>query len=245
MPNNTYFMAFLVTGRLHRNAEDFINRFVYANQPGERPHALLQDVMDEFIYECLRVYFIDTCAKAGLSPTSRKIVESTVAAIRKSVSFVLGKIIGKLDRQQMREVALYMDEVMQRERGNLAVPAWIAFPLTKDWVENFQQMMNQFDQASSVQDVQPLIDAFVNLADVAISHFFEAPVQAIALGPILKRMAEMGIETTRAATRTLLKQIFKTMTLEQIRDVLHLFDSMIVLGPAHKALKQITAFELA
>lgn len=246
MPDNTHFMAFAVTDRLHRNSEDFIQRFVYNNQPGERPHALLQDVMDEFIYECLRVYFIETCAKAGLSPTSRKIVDSTVAAIRKTVGFVLGKIVQKLDRMQMREIALYMDSVMQRERGNLAIPAWIAFPLPHHWVENYRQWVRHTEQSSTSPEVQPLIEAFNELTDMAIKHFFEAPLQALALGQILRRMAEMGIDTTRAATRTLLKQIFKTMTLEQTREVLRLFNAMIVFGPAHKAAPRMSSvYELA
>lgn len=246
MPDSTYFMAFAVTERLHRNAEDFIQRFVYSNQPGDRPHALLQDVMDEFIYECLRVYFIETCAKAGLSPTSRKIVDSTVAAIRKTVGFVLSKIVQKLDRTQMKEVALYMDSVMQRERGNLAIPAWIAFPLPNPWVENFRQLVRHAEQSTTSPEVQPLIDSFNELTDMAIKHFFEAPLLALSLGQILRRMAEMGIDTTRAATRTLLKQIFKTMTLEQTREVLRLFNAMIVLGPAHKAAQRApSAYELA
>lgn len=245
MPDNTHFMAFAVTERLHRNAEDFIQRFVYANQPGDRSHALLQDVMDEFVSECLRIYFVETGAKAGLSPTTRKIVDSTVSAIRKTVNFVLGKIVYKLDRQQMKEVALYMDSVMQRERGNLSVQAWIAFPLSTPWVTNFRELSGQVDRASSVPDVLALISAFNELSDTAMAHFFEAPLKVLALGPILRRMAEMGIDTTRAATRTLLKQIFKTMTLEQIRDVLRLFDDMIVLGPAHKALRTASVCESA
>lgn len=245
MPHNTYFMAFEVTERLHRNAEDFIQRFVYTNRPGDRPHALLQDVMDEFMAECLRVYFVETCARAGLSPTSRKIVDSTVAAIRKTVSFVLGKIVYKLDREQMKDIAVYMDSVMQRERGDLSVPAWVAFPLEKAWVENFRKLKADADRSQVAPDVQPLVDAFNVLADTAIEHFFVAPLQTLALGPILRRMAEMGIETTRAATSTLLKQIFKTMTLEQTREVLHQFDDMIVLGPAHKAVERLSAYESA
>lgn len=245
MPHNTYFMAFEVTDRLHRNAEDFIQRFVYANRPGGRPHALLQEVMDEFMAECLRVYFVETCARAGLSPTSRKIVDSTVAAIRKTVSFVLGKIVYKLDREQMKDIALYIDGVMQRERGNLGLPAWVAFPLENAWVENFRALKANADQAREAPAVQPLVDAFNALAETAIDHFFVAPLQTLALGPILRRMAEMGIDTTRAATSTLLKQVFKTMTLEQTREVLHLFDARIVLGPAHKAAERLSACESA
>lgn len=245
MPHNTYFMAFEVTERLHRNSEEFIQRFVYSNRPGERSHALLQEVMDEFMAQCLRVYFVETCARAGLSPTSRKIVDSTVAAIRKTVSFVLGKIVYKLDREQMKEIALFMDSVMQRERGDLSVPAWVAFPLEKEWVENFRKLKTSADRSRTALDVLPLVDAFNALAETAIEHFFVEPLQTLALGPILRRMAEMGIETTRAATSTLLKQVFKTMTPEQTREVLHLFDAMIVFGPAHKAAERLSAYESA
>lgn len=245
MPHTTYFMAFEVTERLHRNSEDFIQRFVYSHRPGERSHELLQEVMDEFMAECLRVYFVETCARAGLSATSRKVVDSTVAAIRKTVNFVLGKIVYKLDREQMKDIALYMDGVMQRERGDLSVPAWVAFPLEKAWVENFRKLKAAADRAQAAPDMQPMVNAFIHLADTAIEHFFVAPLQTLALGPILRRMAEMGIETTRAAISTLLKQIFKTMTLQQTRDVLHQFDAMIVYGPAHKAAERISAYESA
>lgn len=245
MPESTYFMAFAVSDRLHRNSEDFIDRFVYNHQPGERSHALLFDVMDEFIYECLRAYFVETCANAGLSPTSRKIVDSTVAAIRKTVGFVLGKIVHKLDRQQMKEVAIYMDEVMQRERGSFAVPAWIAFPVPEAWVHQFRSLQTRTLQSDEVPELATLVDPFTELTDMAITHFFESPLQLIELGSILKRMAEMGIDTTRAAICTLLKQVFRATTLQQTRDILQQFGSMVVLGPAHQALQHANACESA
>lgn len=243
--NTTYFMAFPVSDRLHRNAEDFINRFVHVGHPGDRSHALFFEVMDEFIYECLRVYFVDTCSQAGLSSGSRKIVDSTVAAIRKTVGFILGKIVHKLDRHQMKDVALYMDDIMQRERGSFAVPAFVAFPLPDAWVLGYRALEAAARHSDEPLELMRLVEPFNELTDLAIGHFFEEPLTTIGLGSILKRMAEMGIDTTRAATRTLLKQIFKTTTVPQSRAVLGQFGAMIVQGPAHKALLAVSACESA
>lgn len=242
MSDNTYFMAFSVSDRLHRDAENFIERFVYSGNPGDRSHALLFNVMEEFVYECLRVYFVEPCAKAGLSPASRKIVDSTVAVIRKTVAFVLGKLVYKLDRQQMKAVAQYMDEIMQRERGSFAVPAFIAFPLPEKWVKNFCTLEAEARSSVNPPDLDRLVVPFNELTDLAIEHFFEAPLNLISLGAMSRRMAEMGIETARAATRALLKQIFKTMTPEQIRDILALFNAMIARGPAHLAIQTTSAY---
>src|SRR5689334_1633584 len=102
MSNNIHFMAFPLSNRLHRNAEDFIDHCMCSERSSERNHVLLLGVLEKFVYECLCMYFVEPCIQAGLSPTSRRIVDSTVTAIFKTVSFALGKIIYKLDRYQMK-----------------------------------------------------------------------------------------------------------------------------------------------
>ncbi|CBL44491.1 hypothetical protein HDN1F_09080 [gamma proteobacterium HdN1] len=221
-----HYMAFEASDTLHRNAEDFIQRFVYTKQPGSEPQVLLYKVMEDFINECMQVYFVDVGVKAGLSSGSLKVVETTVGVIRKAVGFVLGRVVNKLEPKQMLAVAQHMDRVMLRARGNLSVPAWIAFSLPEEWVTAHFSAHYSLHQTTSAPDVPKLISLYSELADISITEFFETPLQLIGLGPILRKMTDVAIDTARSATRGLLKQIFKNMSREQIGEVLNIFEAM-------------------
>lgn len=225
------FMAFRTSSSLRNNAENFIQNI--RSEVASSQADLLHQTMMEFVDHCLEVYFLKPTEVAKLQPRSLKIIELTVNTIRKAVNMAMGKIIKKLSNAQMAPISGYMDSVMFRDREDFTAPAFIAFPIPNDLKLRFRHIAHQAETGSPQSVVPDLIAAFDEIAEIALDYFFEQPVKLLNLGPILRKMADLGINTTQAATHSLLRKIFKTMNDQQLKDSIGYFESLIVEGAPH------------
>ncbi|HEX4937150.1 MAG TPA: hypothetical protein VFX11_00635 [Candidatus Kapabacteria bacterium] len=219
-----HYMSFEATVTLRRDAETFIANI----QRGERASQslLLQQVLDAFVNQCLQVFFLAPADVAGLSPVSRKLLTSAIATIRKTLQLVLGRITRKLGNREMRPLALFMDEVMFRERNRPDGVAFIAFELEDDLSEQLRQLQRAC-RAGHDDVTDAMVTAFQSMAEEGITRFFAEPVATLNLGPVLGKIAEMGVDTTRSVTSTLIRRLFVMLTHEQMAAVVEYFCGMI------------------
>lgn len=224
-----HYVSFAATASLRQDAEAFIANI----QSGERASQsmLLQQVLDAFVNECLQVFFLTPADVVGLSPIGRKLLTTAIATIRKTLQMVLGRITRKLSNRDMRPLALFMDEVMVRDRRNPNGPAFITFELEDNLGEELQQMQQSFRDGCPGA-TEKMIIAFQTMANDAIVEIFAEPVAMLNLGPVLRKLAEMGIDTTRSVTLGLIRRLFGTLSNEQLAAVLDYFCGMITADPA-------------
>ena len=226
-----HFMSFEATASLRRDAEAFISHIQKGDSAPQ--NALLQRVLDAFITQCLDTYCVTPVEVVGLSPIGRKIVITAVATVRKTAQLVVGRIIRKLSNRDMQPLAEYMDEVMVRDRCNPAGIAWVAFPLDGALVEQFRAMQRQAHSSVAPQDSIILVKPFQVIADEAISYLFQEPVDMLRLGPVLSRMAQLGIDSTRTVIAGMINRTFSTMEPSQVAATLDYFCGLI--GDGHSA----------
>lgn len=220
-----HYLGFAATPALRRDAETFIlhiHKGFAASQQG-----LLQQVLDGFINQCLETFFITPGEVAGLSPMGRKILTTAVATIRKTVQMVVGRIVRKLSNREMQPLARFIDEVLFRNPDQPGQPAFIAFELEADLAGRFRQLQVSCQGAGPVPQAA-VVAIFQSVAAEAISSLFEEPVRSLHLGPVLNRVALMGIDTTRSVVGSLIRRIFSTLDDAQIRAVLDYFCGMIL-----------------
>ncbi|HVK99874.1 MAG TPA: hypothetical protein VM553_08680 [Dongiaceae bacterium] len=223
-----HYMSFEATATLRRDAETFIENI----HRGERASQslLLQQVLDAFVNECLQVFFLTPADVVGLSPLGRKLLTTAIATIRKTLQMVLGRITRKLSNRDMRPLALFMDEVMVRDRKNSGGPALITFELEDNLGEELQQMQQAFRDGCPGA-TETMIIAFQTMANDAIVEIFAEPVAMLNLGPVLRKLADMGIDTTRSVTLGLIRRLFGTLSGDQLAAVLDYFCGMISADP--------------
>ena len=222
-------MSFVATASLRRDAETFISNI----QRGEKSpqNALLQRVLDAFIAQCLDTYFVRPAELVGLNPVGRKIVVTAVATIRKTVQMVVGRIVRKLSNREMQPLADYIDSVMLRDRRNHSSLALIAFPLDEPVVEQFFAMQRQAHAPDADRNSNAsLVTPFQTIASEAITYYFQEPVEMLRLGPVLRKMSQLGVDTTRSVVSGVIARIFSTMTPQQVAATLDYFCGLISEG---------------
>ena len=219
-----HYMSFEATATLRRDAETFIANL----QRGERASQslLLQQVLDAFVNQCLQVFFLAPADVAGLNPVSRKLLTTAIATIRKTLQLVVGRITRKLGNREMRPLAQFMDEVMFRDRSRPDGLAFIAFELDDDLSEQLQQLQRAC-RAGNTDVTDAMVVAFQTMAEEGITRFFAEPVAMLNLGPVLRKIAEMGVDTIRSVTATLIRRLFVMLSHEQMAAVVDYFCSMI------------------
>src|SRR3990167_3785886 len=219
-----HYMSFEATATLRRDAETFIANL----QRGERASQslLLQQVLDAFVNQCLQVFFLAPADVAGLNPVSRKLLTTAIATIRKTLQLVVGRITRKLGNREMRPLAQFMDEVMFRDRSRPDGLAFIAFELEDDLSEQLQQLQ-QTCLTGNTDVTDAMVAAFQAMAEEGITRFFAEPVATLTLGPVLRKIAEMGVDTTRSVTATLIRRLFAMLSREQMAAVVEYFCAMI------------------
>lgn len=215
-----HFMWFEATTSLRHNTETFIQNI----HKGERApqNDLLQRVLDEFVAQCLEIYFLIPMERADLGPMGRKIVTTAVATLRKTLQMVLGRIVRKLSQRDMRPLAEFMDRVMLRDHASLRGTSYVAFPLEPQSAAQFRHMQ-QLAHSSDPAAISSVILSFQTIADEAVTYFFAEPIDSLRLGPVLGKLAQMGIDSTRSVIIGLIRRIFSTMTSVQVANTIDYF----------------------
>ncbi len=227
---SVFFMAFKTSVRLRQNTEAFIANLAAGQVQPQSD--LLMRVMEDFVDEAIQVYFVQPMEVAQLNPVGRKMVMVAVTTIRKTAQLVLGKVLKKLSNEELVPIAEYMDEVMFRDRCNPEAAGFIAFPLSNELRERFRQIAQRAHTGQPHQVVPDLVEAFSAITDEALKAFFEKPVALLKLGPVLKKMTVLGVDTTRSATNTLLKKLFNTMEPSQLVASIDYFEALMIEGGA-------------
>lgn len=220
-----HYLSFAATAALRHDAETFIAN-IHKGFPASQS-LLLQRVLDAFVNQCVDTYFIAPADIAGLSPMGRKILVTAIATIRKTIQMVVGRIVRKLSNREMQPLAQFMDEILFRDRTDPVGRACIAFPLDEQLAQRFHQMQLA-SQGHQPQVLGEIVESFQFMADEAITYLFDEPIAMLRLGPVLGKMARMGIDTTRSVTATLIRRIFSTLDEQQLGAVLDYFCGLIV-----------------
>ncbi len=121
-------VAFRSSNSLHQRTDGFIQRM---NDGATRPEPKeIEAIMAQFIEESLAALITRAAQAADLSPGMFKVVNMTCNTISKTTHLVISRSAKKLDLQQNRAAADYMDLVRQPAPGE---DFWyVAFPVDEE-----------------------------------------------------------------------------------------------------------------
>jgi hypothetical protein len=214
MSDHTTWVAFRSSDLLHQTTDSFIKRM---RGGATRPEPeTIEKIMSTFMQEVLHNFFIVPTEQAGLPPSTQKIVQFTVDTINKATHLVIKSTVRKLDIDQNRRAAEYMDTVRFKLDKSGEEIWFVAFPLNDMMAAKGRKAFELGLNGQGKQALPALLEYFHQLTDIALYWYFEEPMKLLRFGPIMRKVSEVGVATTRKATHTVIDKVIPGMNDEQL-----------------------------
>tara|TARA_B100000676_G_scaffold309027_1_gene371386 strand:+ start:420 stop:1106 length:687 start_codon:yes stop_codon:yes gene_type:complete len=219
-------VAFRSSDILHQRTDGFIRRMQDGATKPEPQE--IEAIMGIFIDEALTAFITRAAEAARLSPGMMKVVRMTTQTISKATHLVVSRSAKKLDLQQNREAADYMDQVRQPAPGG---EFWyVAFPVDEE-LAALGNGLPALCEDNPEKARAELVRYLLALTDEAIEWYFERPMALLQFGPVLRKLASVGVETTRKASRSLINNLVPKLNAEQLKASAEYQASQLVLLP--------------
>ena len=214
MPETTY-VAFRSSEALHTGTDGFIQRM---NGGAVRPEPeTIEKIMKLFIEEALQAFLITPTEQAQLSGGLKRIIQLTADTVSKATHVVIKSTAKKLDIEQNRRTAEYMETVriQLEEDGELV---WhVAFPLPPQMADKGRRALNMVLDGQEDAGRRDVIEYFHDLTDIAMVWYFERPIELLGFGPIMRKVANVGVATTRKAMHSAIDRVVPKLHGEQFQ----------------------------
>ncbi|MEE4252089.1 MAG: hypothetical protein V2I38_15990 [Alcanivoracaceae bacterium] len=231
MSDHTTWVAFRSSEMLHQTTDGFINRM---RSGASRPEPeTIEKIMSTFMQEVLHNFFIVPTEQAGLPSSTQKVVQFTVDTINKATHLVIKSTVRKLDIDQNRRAAEYMDTVRFKLEQDGEDIWFVAFPLNEMMAAKGRKAFELGINGQGKQALPALLEYFHQLTDIALYWYFEEPMKLLRFGPIMRKVSDVGVATTRKATHTVIDKVIPGMNEEQLVIACQYAKMQLVNGPKH------------
>ncbi|ASK34504.1 hypothetical protein [Alloalcanivorax mobilis] len=207
----TTYVAFRSSDALHRMTDGFIQRMqAGASEPEPKQ---VEKIMTTFIEEALNAFFLEPASFSGLSGTQMRLIRIATDTINKATALVIGRSARKMDLQQNQAAAAYMDEI------RIAAPDhsfwYVAFPISEALAEQGRRVTATHQAGDADTARRELVAYLRGVTDQALLWYFDKPVELLRFGPILRKVAAVGVDTTRRASYGVINKIIPNLADEQ------------------------------
>ena len=108
---------------------------------------------------------------------------------------------------------------------------YVAFPVDEDMAA-LGKSLPQLCEENPEKARNELVRYLLALTDQAIEWYFERPMALLQFGPVLRKVASMGVETTRKASRSLINTLVPKLNAEQLKASAEFQASQLIALPA-------------
>ncbi|PKM21666.1 MAG: hypothetical protein CVV10_08225 [Gammaproteobacteria bacterium HGW-Gammaproteobacteria-14] len=233
MTDHTTWVAFRSSEMLHRTTDGFIQRM---RNGASRPEPeTLDAIMSTFMKEVLHNFFIVPTEQANLPSSTQRIVQLAADTISKASHLVIKSTVKKLDIDQNKRAANYMDTVRFSINKDDETIWFVAFPLNDMMAAKGRKAFEQGINGEGKQAMPALLEYFHQLTDIGVYWYFEEPIKLLRFGPIMRKVADVGIATTRKATHSVIDKVIPAMNEEQLVIACQYARMQLVDGPKRDA----------
>ena len=213
--SSTTYIAFASSEHLHTTTDGFIQRM---GQDAPRPEPqTIETIMVSFLDEALDAFFVQPQEFLGLSNGMRRIVNMTVDTISKATRMVVTRTAKKMDLAQNHASAEYMDTMRLCHTDAAGNETWyIAFPIENKLREQGEAAIASARKGYTQSARDQITEFLLALTDVGLYWYFEEPMKLMKFGPVIQRAVNMGVETTRKATKSTIRKVFPKLNDEQL-----------------------------
>lgn len=209
MSETVTYVAFPSSDGLHELTQGFIDR-MRAGQHRPEPDTIGR-IMTTFVDEALHAFMVHPAREAGISPNLLRMISFTTDTISKATAMVVKSTVKKLDLEQNRQIAEYMDTVRMPFDG-----VWhICFPISDSLASTARTGFNLAIEGKRDQGLPHILEYYHTMTDEALKWYFERPIGLLGFGPIMRKVTDMGIATTRKATHSVVDNVIPKLEGEQ------------------------------
>lgn len=227
MSSKTY-VAFKSSERLYLNTDGFITR-MYGGAKTPEPHTV-EAIMNDFLDEALQAFFLDSAEFLGLGGGLRRVVHMAADTISKASHLIVKRTAKKLDIEQNRAAAEYMDTMRIKAPDESGEHVWfVAFPLEDSLAEKGNKAVELARSGEPRQSVaSSMTDYLLEITDVALVWYFEEPMKLLGFGPIMRKLVDVGVETTRKTSKSVIRKVFVKLDDDQLRASADYIESLLL-----------------
>jgi hypothetical protein len=208
----TTYVAFRSSDDLHQTTDGFIQRMRDgASKPEPK---VVEKIMTTFIDEALDAFFLQPAAMSGLSGTQKRLVQMASDTISKATRLVIGRSARKMDLEQNKAAAEYMDEI--RFPGPDHAYWYVAFPISDPLAAQGRGLADMAEDGTTNAAARDEMVAYLRgVTDEALKWYFNKPIALLGFGPILRKVADVGVDTTRRASYGVINKVIPNLDNEQ------------------------------
>lgn len=217
-------VAFRSSDTLHQLTDGFIRRM--RDGAREAEPEVVEKIMTTFIDEALAAFFLKPATLSGLSGTQKRLVQIATDTIAKATRLVIGRSVRKMDLQQNRAAAEYMDEI--RLPGPDHAFWYVAFPITDALAAQGQAVVEKIGTGDLDGARREMVSYLHGITDQALIWYFDKPIELLRFGPILRKIAAVGVDTTRKASYAVINKVIPKLESEQLLQSAQYYQAMQV-----------------
>jgi len=209
---STTYVAFRASDRLHQLTDGFVHRMRDgAREPEPRT---VERIMTTFIDEALTAFFLTPASYSGLGSTQRRLVGLSADTISKASGVVIGRSARKMDLAQNQAAAEYMDGI--RFPGPRHAFWYVGFPIDEALASRGHGLAERCQAGHFEGTRDDLMHYLRAITDRSLEWYFNKPIDLLGFGPILRKVAAVGVQTTRKASYGVIGKVIPNLTDEQV-----------------------------
>lgn len=211
MSTHTY-VAFRASDDLHQLTDGFIQRMREgAREPEPK---VVERIMTTFIEEALEAFFLAPASYSGLSGTQQRLVRLAADTIAAATRVVVGRSARKMDLAQNQAAARYMDEIRFHDAGD---DCWyVGFPIDEALAAQGRSVAERCQNGQFEGVREDLVRYLREVTDLSLEWYFKKPIDLLRFGPILRKVAAVGVDTTRKASYGVINKVIPKLDDQQV-----------------------------
>lgn len=206
--------------RNSRQLRDDVALFVNNIRDGipQDQNPLLVRIMEGFLDEAVDTLIIGGSEAMQLQGMSRRMVDMTVSTIKATCHMLSRRVLRNMKNDDVRALAEHMDDLrLARHSSDGELRSWTVIPLPPAL---FAEML-RLDALINIESPQPHLGAIQDmlfaLIDVVVEHVYVRTLATLRLGPIARKLVEMGYATAHGGARKLIAGVLPRLADEQVR----------------------------
>lgn len=224
--NKKFYIAFASSSELYRKSIRFLD--VFQNQSDIKAAPLLADLLYTYIPEVMDALLKKPTDLAQLGKTAQKIVDISASTLLKTSNLLVKQLLKNIKNKDLiglqEHVALSVIHAHESDKGVHLSGIEISEALFDKALILIGRMEHQLP--STYHD--EVVELLMEVTEAIINEVMRKPVTLLPLGPVLKKVANLGMDTILATVMKVVKNVFAKMNDDQYKAVGYYFKELLV-----------------
>lgn len=190
---------------------------------------LLVRIMEGFLDEAVDTLIVGGSEAMQLQGMSRRMVDMTVATIKATCHMLSRRVLRNMKNEDVRALAEHMDDLRLSRHGDDGEwRAWTVIPLPPALYAEMLRLDALINAESPQPHLGAIQDMLFALIDVVVEHVYVRTLATLRLGPIARKLVEMGYATAHGGARKLIAGVLPRLADEQVRQAANFLLDLVI-----------------